>query len=138
VDLHEYFNADETDLSFASADPAFTQTSDFEIQNQQAFLYRVQNGVCVKQTANVATVFSNNNADVTITFDPAGNVPLGTYVLGIKYTPSNALTDGNDVPCHGEGVTSQCRYWFVPSRGTTPGDAALLESRAVNFLFQPR
>jgi hypothetical protein len=139
VDLHEYFNSDETDLTFDSADPAFTQTSDFVIQNQQAFLYRVgQNGACVKQTASVVRAFSNGNADVTITFDPAGDVPLGTYVLGIKYTPSSTLTDGNDVPCHGEGVNSRCRYWFVPSRGTTPGDATLVESRAVNFLFQRR
>jgi hypothetical protein len=139
VDLHEYFNSDETDLTFDSADPAFTQTSDFVIQNQQAFLFRVgQNGACVKQTASVVRAFSNGNADVTITFDPAGDVPLGTYVLGIKYTPSSTLTDGNDVPCHGEGVNSRCRYWFVPSRGTTPGDATLVESRAVNFLFQRR
>jgi hypothetical protein len=86
----------------------------------------------------VVRAFSNGNADVTITFDPAGDVPLGTYVLGIKYTPSSTLTDGNDVPCHGEGVNSRCRYWFVPSRGTTPGDATLVESRAVTFLFQRR
>jgi hypothetical protein len=109
------------------------------IQNQQAFLYRVGlNGACVKQTANVVRNFSDGNAEVTITFDPAGNVPLGTYVLGVKYTPGSALTDGNDVPCHGEGVNGKCRYWFVPSRGTTPGDATLVESRAVNFLFQRR
>jgi len=143
VDLREFFNADENDLSFDSSDPAFVSDNDFIVQQQQAFLYRVSGSApgatCSVQSANVTKVFSNGDADVVITFDPSGNVPVptGTYVLGVKYTPSPLLTDGDDLPCNGEvvppGTTPLCRYWFVPSL-----DNALQEFRAVNFLFQER
>src|SRR6266545_2308545 len=50
----------------------------------------------LRETAHPRERLSDSNnslsgqpfSDVTITFNPGGDVPLGTYVLGVKYTPS--------------------------------------------------
>jgi uncharacterized repeat protein (TIGR01451 family) len=129
VDLHEFFNADESVLTFPDG---ATPTNDFVVNNQQAFLYSV-NGTTCTVIQNVTKTFSNGGADVRIVTN--ATVPAGTYVLGVKYAPSPLLTDGNDFPCHSAGPApnEQCRYWFVPSQNGTN-----LNGRAVNFLFQKR
>ena len=116
VDVVERFNAANGPI-----------TDDFVVQQNQAFLYRVQDSTCIKITANVTT--SINGGQVIITFNPAGDVPTGTYVLGVKYTPSDALN--GQAPCHGEGP--ECRYFFIPSR-----DGTEQTNRAQSFLFRER
>jgi hypothetical protein len=135
VDVSEWRAADESvtaDFTAAGAVPS----TDFSINNQQAFLYRVSGAA---PTASCTTLSSADvvlspsttlGPDVVITYDPAGNVPQGKYVLGVKYTPSSALTSGVQ-PCGGTGPT--CRYWFLPSR-----DGADIPERAVNFLFKKK
>ena len=116
VDVIERFNAANGPV-----------TDDFVVQQDQAFLYRVQDSTCTKITTNVTT--SINGGQVVITYDPAGDVPTGTYVVGVKYTPSDALI--GQEPCHG-GATP-CRYYFIPSRDGTEQTA-----RAQSFLFRQR
>jgi uncharacterized repeat protein (TIGR01451 family) len=102
-------------------------TNDFVVQQGQAFLYRVTNSTCTRLQANVTT--NINAGQVVITFNPPGDVPTGTYVLGVKYTPAASLI--GQAPCHGVGP--QCRYFFVPSRGGVEETA-----RAQSFLFRER
>jgi len=126
VDLHEFLNQDES-----ATTPGSATSSDFVVNNNQAFLYRV-NGTTCTVVSSVTKTFTNGGADVRIVTN--GSVAAGTYVLGVKYTPSPTLTDGNDFPCGNEGgVAPKCRYWFVPSLGV-----AQLNDRAVNFLFQKK
>ena len=129
VDLAQWFDADESDDDFTSevkVDPSFAASNDFVVQNNQAFLYRVVNGAC--QTVAQGT---NTTGQVLINYDPAGTVANGTYVLGVKYTPNASLI--GTVPCHGEGVSAACRYWFVPSLNGTP-----LEDRSESILLRRR
>jgi hypothetical protein len=116
VDVVERFNAANGPL-----------TDDFVVQQDQAFLYRVQDSTCTKITTNVTTQIIGGQ--VVITYNPAGDVPTGTYVVGVKYTPSNALI--GQPPCHG-GATP-CRYYFIPSR-----DGTEQTTRAQSFLFRQR
>ena len=116
VDAAERFNAAVGPL-----------TNDFVVQQDQAFLYSVSNNTCTRLQANVTT--SINGGQVVITFDPPGNVPTGTYVLGIKYQPADSLI--GQQPCHGLGA--QCRYFFVPSR-----DGVEETARATSLLFRQR
>ncbi len=116
VDVVERFNAANGPL-----------TDDFVVQQDQAFLYRVQDSTCTKITANVTTQIIGGQ--VVITYNPAGDVPTGTYVIGVKYTPSNALI--GQAPC--QGGATPCRYYFIPSRDGTEQTA-----RAQSFLFRQR
>ncbi|HET7869123.1 MAG TPA: hypothetical protein VFM85_02245 [Actinomycetota bacterium] len=116
VDVVQRFSAANGDL-----------TNDFQVHQDQAFLYRVEDSTCTKITTNVTTNIAGGQ--VVITFDPPGDVPTGTYVLGVKYSPSDALI--GQPPCHG-GATP-CRYFFIPSR-----DGTEQTNRAQSFLFRER
>src|SRR5207244_1546963 len=111
VDAAERFNSATGSLS-----------NDWVVQNGQAFLYSIVNGTCTVLPATV----SINGGQVSISYSPAGGVPAGTYILGIKYTNSPALI--GSAPCGGTAAT--CKYYFIPSRSGTE-----LTSRAQFFTF---
>jgi hypothetical protein len=115
VDVAERFNAANGPL-----------TNDFAVHQGQAFLYSVQGNICTKITGVTTTI---TGGQVVITYNPAGDVPTGTYVIGVKYSPSSAVI--GQAPCH--GIATTCSYYFIPSRDGTEQTA-----RAQSLLFRPR
>jgi len=127
VDLHEFRNNDQS-----ATTPGSTTSTDFVVQNGQAFLYRVSGSTCTTVSAVTKTFTPSSTLGPDVKIVTNASVAAGTYVLGVKYTPSSTLT--GSLPCGGgAGNDGICRYWFVPSLGTTQ-----LDARAVNFLFQKK
>jgi hypothetical protein len=124
LDVNQFFSPDSGALDTTS------HSTDWIVQQGQAFIYQFVNGTCTKLTAQI----QGSPSDVEIIYSPNGGVPAGTYVLGVKYTQSPTLI--GSLPCHGTGPS--CRYYFVPSQGTTHADDTLLTNRATFFTFHKR